>query len=326
MGHDRTRRCGVASDDGTNAFIATGNSYGVTNTWSGGEAIVKFSPGPVFSALAKDYWAPTNWYSLDTNDLDLGSSGPLIVDVPGATPSQLLVALGKDSNAYLLNRTNLGGVVQPLSQTRVSSNKVQQAAATFRTALGTGVALTGVTNLIAFRISAANPPVAIAIWTNNEFGKSSPFVTSTDGSNNVVVWAIGAEGDQRLRGFNADTGAAIFGGGGTNELMAGTRRFITGIAARGKIYVAGDNRIYAFTVPVPPIVLNSAKILGDGTFQFAFTNTPGLGFTVYSSTNLLVPYTNWTRLNMVPEISAGQFQFTESAPLNGQRFYRVTYP
>src|SRR5438128_9385655 len=50
---------GVASD-GTTPFIATGNTFSVS-VWGGGEAIIRFQPGPVFSNLSRDYWAPTNW-------------------------------------------------------------------------------------------------------------------------------------------------------------------------------------------------------------------------------------------------------------------------
>ena len=55
----------------------------------------------------------------------------------------------------------------------------------------------------------------------SQSGRGSPFVTSTDGINNVIVWVVGAEGDQRLHGYNGDTGAVIYGGGGANELMTG---------------------------------------------------------------------------------------------------------
>ena len=41
----------------------------------------------------------------------------------------------------------------------------------------------------------------------------------------------------------------VYNGGGANELMAGTQRFNTAIAARGRIYVATDNKVYAFNVP-----------------------------------------------------------------------------
>jgi hypothetical protein len=38
-------------------------------------------------------------------------------------------------------------------------------------------------------------------------------------------------------------------GGGPNELMANTRKWNTGIVARGRIYFAADNKVYAFAVP-----------------------------------------------------------------------------
>jgi hypothetical protein len=317
---------GVASD-GTNAFIATGNTFGAS-TWSGGEAIIRFQSGPVFSGLTNDYWAPTNWPTLDANDTDLGGSGALIVDVPGASPSNLVVSLGKDGNAYVLNRTNLGGVSLPLAQAHISKSTIIQAAATYRTSLGTYVVCcANSTNLIAFRINPTSPPTITGVWTNKENGRGSPFVTTTDGTNNVVVWGIGSEGDQRLHGFNGDTGAVIYNGGGANELMAGTRRFNTAIAARGRIYVANDNKVYAFTVPVSPIVLTNPAVLSGGTFQFGFTNVPGMSFTAYGTTNLTLKFTNWTWLGSVPEILSGQFQFSDSSEATNQlRFYRVTSP
>ena len=38
-------------------------------------------------------------------------------------------------------------------------------------------------------------------------------------------------------------------GGGTNELMTGTRQWNTGIVACGRIYFAADNKVYAFRLP-----------------------------------------------------------------------------
>ena len=143
-----------------------------------------------------------------------------------------------------------------------------------------------------------------------------------------MVWGIGAEGDQKLHGFDPDTGAQIFSGGGPNELMAGTRRFNTGIAARGRIYVANDNKVYAFTVPVAPVVLTNVAILANGSFQLGFTSTPGIGFTALSSTNLSEPYINWTPLGAASEIAPGQFQFTDPQTItnNQERFYRIRTP
>ena len=249
---------GVASD-GKNPFVATGNTFNPP-TWGGGEAVIRFQPGPIFSGDPSDYWVPTNWQDLDTFDNDLGSSGALLVDVPGATPSHLVVAFGKDRNAYLVNRDNLGGIRQPVASAPVGPSSIIQAAATYRTNQGTYVALRDWSNLLtAFRITETNPPTIISGWNvdRGDGGCGSPFVTSTDGSNNMIVWVVGTRpshgtgGDQRLHGYDGNTGALVYDGGGPNELMAGTHNHsTTGIVARGRIYVAGDNRVYAFEVPV----------------------------------------------------------------------------
>ena len=188
---------GVASD-GTNPFVVTGNTF-TGNTWGGGEAVIRLQPGPIFSGSPTDYWVPTNWKNLDDGDTDLGGSGPIIVDVPGATPSALVVALGKDGNAYLLNRDNLGGISAPVAQSHVGSGSIIQAAATYQTAIGTYVVFRASSSTTtAFRITATNPPTIASGWNVTGSGRSSPFVTSTDGTNNVIVWVVGAEGDQKL--------------------------------------------------------------------------------------------------------------------------------
>jgi outer membrane protein assembly factor BamB len=318
---------GVATD-GTNPFIATGNTFGAS-AWSGGEAIIRFQSGPVFSGQTGDYWAPTNWIALDNGDTDLGGSGPLLVDVPGATPSQLVVSLGKDGNAYLLDRSDLGGVSVPRAQAHVANGPIIQSAASYRTALGTYVAFTSSSSqLSAFRITPSSPPTITSVWTASAGGRGSPFATSADGTNGAVVWVAGAEGDQKLHGFDGDTGAVLFAGGGPNELMMGTRRFNTGIAARGRIYIANDNRVYAFKLPtsVPPIQLTNTTLL-PGLIQFGFTNLPGLSFTAVASTNLSTPSQEWTQVGTVPEVAAGQYQFKDTLLTNAPaRFYQVKSP
>ncbi len=242
---------GGVANDGKTPFVTTGNTYNPP-VWGGGEAVIRFQPGPIFSGDPSDYWVPPNWLTLDTQDKDLGSCGPLLVDVPGATPSHLVVALGKDGNAYLLNRDNLGGITVPIASSHVSNGSIIQAAVTYQTKQGTYVAFrANSTTLSAFRITATDPPGIVNAWSVAQPGRASPFVTSTDGVDDVVVWVVGADvgGDQRLHGFDGDTGNPIYAGGGPNELLNGSRRFNTGIAVHGRIYLANDNRVYAFTLP-----------------------------------------------------------------------------
>jgi hypothetical protein len=243
---------GIASD-GTNLFVVTGNAPGGTTPWGGSEAVIRLQPGPVFSGSTTDFWAPTNWQSLDSGDVDLGGSNAIILDVPGATPSALVLAIGKDRNGYLLDRANLGGISAPVAQGVVSAGQVINSAATYRTSQGTFVVLRPPNGtLTAFKITATSPPTIATGWTVTSSGRTSPFVTSTDGTSNPIVWAYGNGTNQRLFGYNGETGAVVFNGGGANDTISGTRTFNTGIAARGRIYIAGDNKVYAFSVPTGP--------------------------------------------------------------------------
>ena len=243
------------STDGVSLFAATGNTFDAS-PWADGEAVFRFAP--VAPLLPADAFYPSNWQALDSGDLDLGGSGALLVHVPGATPADLAVALGKDGKAYLLDRAHLGGAGGQVSSATVSRDEIITAPAAYATASGSWLVFHGAPagscagDLTALRLSAAAPPVARFAWCAAQNGAGSPIVTSTgtsgDGRSETLVWAVGSEGDNRLRAFDGETGAVVFAGGGAAEAMGRVRRFQSPIVAGGRLYVAGDGRVYAFTV------------------------------------------------------------------------------
>src|ERR1700674_1576995 len=252
---------GVATD-GQSVFVATGNTFSAS-TWMGGEAIIRLGPGTKFDGNPADYFTPSNWRKLDAGDVDLGGSGPVLIDVPGATPSQLVVAMGKNGVAYLLDRNHLGGVGkgngirgEGVQSKRVATDRIINAAAAYRTASGTFVTFetrgtgTGCPgrsgNLVALRIGAATPPTIDVAWCADNGGRGSPIVTTTDGSSEPVVWAVGSESSNRLHAFNGVTGQVLFAGGGQDERMTLVRRFQTPIVVNGRVFVAADEKLYAF--------------------------------------------------------------------------------
>ena len=109
---------GVASD-GTNMFVITGNTFNTGGNWMGGEAIIRLQAGPVFTGQPTDYWAPTNWFRSITATPTLAASARCSSTCQELIPSQLVLAKAKDSNAYLLNRNNLGGITPPVAQLSV---------------------------------------------------------------------------------------------------------------------------------------------------------------------------------------------------------------
>jgi len=252
---------GGLSTDGSSIFVATGNTFGA-NTWMGGEAIIRLGAAASFSGSTSDFFTPSNWTGLDDFDVDVGGSGPVLVDVPGATPSQLAVALGKNGVAYLLDRNSLGGVGkgdgftgEGVQSKKVSSGAIINAAAAYTAPSGTYVVLRGsgigcpgtAGDLVALRIGASNPPTINVAWCANNQGAGSPMVTTTDGSSQPVVWTVGSEASNRLHAFNGETGEVIYSGGGQAEQMTNVRRFQTPIEVNGRIFVAADNALYAFT-------------------------------------------------------------------------------
>jgi hypothetical protein len=270
---------GVASD-GTNMFVITGNTFSTGGVWMGGEAIIRLQAGPVFSGQTTDYWAPTNWFNLDNGDTDLGGVSAMLIDVPGANPSQLVLATGKDGNAYLLNRNNLGGIAAPVAQLSVGGGLLGQSSATYTTSQGTYfVFRSGGSTLKAYKITPTSPPTIVSAWSVSQSGQGSPWVTTTDGTNNAIVWVVGAQGDGKLYGYNGDTGAVIYAG---TDVMTGTRKWNSGMVARGSIYVANDNKVYAFRVPAgtpTPTPTATATATATPTATATATATPTVAAT-----------------------------------------------
>jgi len=250
---------GLASD-GVSVFAATGNTFGA-GTWSHGEAVLRLQAGAVFSGSTADFFTPSNWKALDNGDVDVGGTGPLLVDLPGGVPSRLVVAFGKNGVAYVVDRSNLGGMGvgdgttgEGVTSARVASGAIINAAAAYTTSQGTyvvargaGLACATAGDLVAIRISATTPPQISTAWCARHNGRGSPMVTTTDGHTEAIVWAVGAESSNRLTGFDGDTGQVVFAGGGAAESMSNVRRFSTPIAAKGRIFVASDTAVYAFT-------------------------------------------------------------------------------
>ena len=87
----------------------------------------------------------------------------MLIDVPGATPSQLVLALGKDGNAYLLNRNNLGGIAAPVASLSVDGTIRGQSSATYHTSQGTYFVFRAASNqLKAYKVTATSPPTIVS--------------------------------------------------------------------------------------------------------------------------------------------------------------------
>ena len=247
---------GLSAADGS-LFFATGNTKGV-HDWQDGEGAFRVDIDLAHSTSPQDVFVPPNWKELDQDDLDLGGVTPLPLTLPGNT-MKLLMALGKDGNAYLLDRTHLGGIGGALAVYRAAEGIIITAAAAYpvggevqviyqanRVVCPDGRSVSGLGSLT---VTAQSGKHLRSAWCARLDGGGAPIVTTSDGSSDPIVWVVGAQGDDRLHGYRGDTGQEIYSGSGSDDRLKGLRHLATILAAAGRFYVAGDGRIYAFTLP-----------------------------------------------------------------------------
>jgi len=103
---------GLAADSEANIYLSTGNGH-----WDGlqswGQSVLRLATEGGLSVA--DYFTPAEWNPLNANDTDVGSSGPTLI-----RGTNLLYAIGKEGELFLLDKTNLGKVAPLNSQIKQS--------------------------------------------------------------------------------------------------------------------------------------------------------------------------------------------------------------
>ncbi len=235
---------GVVSD-GKSLFVATGNT-GFAKEWGDGEAVLRFAPDLARPVASRDYFAPSNWKDLDDHDLDLGGTAPIPLDVPSAKGvKKLILAIGKDGDAYLMDRDNLGGIGGELANAHITEMRAIASPAVWSAGGGVLVALEvdGANcppdapgkGLLVLKIRADPAPAIDTLWCNKVVSVAgAPIVTTTDGRSDPIVFALGSQGEGRLYAYRSDTGELL----APPQRLTGTIKFQTLIAADGRLYVA----------------------------------------------------------------------------------------
>jgi hypothetical protein len=252
----------VATDGVSSVFAVTGNT-GSATSWAGGEALLRFTQGPVFSGNTSDYFTPSNWQMLDSSDADLGSSSPILFDVPGATPSTLAQVGGKFGVLHIVNRAALGGKASGDGMTgegvvsmRVTTGQLKGTQASYASAAGRYVVVRSTDaeisvcpggtsgDLLALQVTATNPPTLVPRWCASSGGSGSLMATTSDGTSDALVWNVSSGGANVLQAFDGDTGALVFKG--SAGLTGGIAQWATPIVAKGRFYVGGHGTVFAY--------------------------------------------------------------------------------
>ena len=269
---------GLAADANYIYFLAGNGTFDTTLTPSGfptnqnfGNAFIKLSTaGNVLTPI--DYFATFNTPSENSQDLDLGSGGALVLpdmlDAQGLT-RQLAVGAGKDQNLYLVDRSNMGKF------NAGNDNAIYQK---LGGALPGGVwAMPAYFNGTLYYGSVGNPLKAFPFQSARLSTSSSqspgsfayPGTTpgvSANGTANAIVWAAENSNPAVLHAYAA-TNLAIElynsrqAANGRDNFGAGNK-FITPTIADGQVYVGTTTGVGVFGLlnqsgPAPTIALSS---------------------------------------------------------------------
>lgn len=258
----------VATDSGGGAVWGSGNGLPVDATgdiW----AATGNSPGPPFEdqesvvrlgpelGQPRDQWAPANWQFLDSGDIDLGSSEPVLL------PNGLVFAIGKEGVGYLLSASHLGGTGgAPVFQASVCGGS-----------FGGGIENGGVIyvtcsdGIHALSLNPQTQTFAPLDGWNAPSGAIGPPIFAGG-----RVWSAGWQ-DGTLYGLDPRTGDASFS---TN--LGSFDHFATPAAGGGRLFVANDDRVTALRIAAtpgtgkpPPVVrpparpaISGARLTGSG--------------------------------------------------------------
>jgi hypothetical protein len=247
---------GMASD-GNGVIAVTSNRNGGGGAHQDSEEVVRITGMATLTRSNANLFYPSNWAHLDGNDLDFGSSSPVIVQAGGTS---YVAALTKNGELYLLNAANLGGtdpgnLVPPGG----AELKVAQDGMSVRTAPAAYTSDTGAhvtfnangaegcpagagTSIMSVLLTGASPPVPKVAWCAGTSSQTSPIVTTSDGKNDALVWFVNGSS---LVALDGDTGAVVVTATGQ---CSNVRQWTSPIAVKGRIVAGGDGSLCSWSV------------------------------------------------------------------------------
>ena len=251
---------GLAADVNGDVFAVTGN--GTFDAAVGGidygDSVLKFIPSN--GMVVADYFTPFNQLALTNEDWDLGGGAPILLpDQPGTYP-HVILAGGKGSTLYEINRDSLGGFNSTANQILLTVPTILGSAEE-----GAGNRAAGPTywqGQVYYAGSGANP---MQFSLQNSLISTVPIVQSSkrflypggspavsaNASTNGIVWAVETDqfyvnGAAVLRAFDAaNISRELYDSGqnATRDAAGPAVKFVVPTVANGKVYVGTQTEL-----------------------------------------------------------------------------------
>jgi hypothetical protein len=278
-----------AADSNGNIYIMTGNGSfdGLTNF---GESMVKLNG----NLAVQDYATPANWSTLNSEDRDFGSGGPVLL------PTHYAAGMGKDGNLYLADVNDMGHlgnfaqVVPAQSEgDTVGSSPVywQGPSLQYIFALHSQ----SPTKSFSFTGTKINTtPLGTAAFTQSD--RCGGISLSANGTNNGILWEISS--DSNLRAYDAVNFPKVLWTGSVGAYV----KMACPTIANGKVYVG-----------------TSANLGVWGLTNFLYLQAGGPNPVLNWGTGTLVEATNLSG----PWVTNPAVSPYTVEPTNTQQFYRL---
>ncbi len=286
-----------AIDPAGNVYFETGNG-----DWDGvnelSDSVAKFSVSTSGISLL-DWFTPSDQAYLDANDLDLGSTGPLLIP-----NTNLLVASAKESILYLFNTGNLGHETPtdsgPLQQLSVNGGEMKGGVVYWDSPQGPLVYVQADKDVLrSFILNTSNPSLSPFATGSIKSPGAPGGVLSISANGNIdgtgLVWAMNATSQDDdhglaagiLRAYNASTLQELW----DTEMVPSRDRlgtlvkYVPPIVVNGRVYAATSSsglRVYGLlSGPVPDFGLNvnsTQTVTPGAAASYTVGVTPANGF------------------------------------------------
>ena len=290
-------------DAAGNIYISTGNGDFTADQGgaSYGDTALKVAPD---GHTVLDWFTPFNQQYLTSNDLDLGSTGMLLLpDQPGPHPHEAIFG-GKEGRLYLVDRDMMGhynpagdtGVVQEIMVKQVVN--------------GSGLFMTPVYYNNQVYVSSMEGSISSFSLTNGRLSDTPVGVTtakygfpgaamtvSGNGGAGGIVWVVPfTASNGALRAYDAnDLTRVLYDSGqvGPRDAMSGTVKFNPPTVVNGRVFVGMRDGVTAFGVlsgasalpPMPTALTATTNGIGRVDLAWLEPTFPAVSIKIERSTD-----------------------------------------
>jgi hypothetical protein len=249
---------GLAADSAGDIYFMTGNGTFDANLPGGrdyGDSIAKISP----SGAVLDYFTPHDQMNMNSNDIDLGSGGPLLLPDQSGPYTHLLVTAGKGGTIYVVNRDNMGAYNKdndnqiPQALTNVIPGGTSTSGNYKAPVYFAGSVYFGATDdpIRALQLSGGSLSMATQSPEGFRFPGAAISISASGGVNGVL-WAMLHTDDQQpgiLYAYDASNlGNELYNSSqsGSRDTLDSTVKFAPPVVVNGKVFVATTSELAVY--------------------------------------------------------------------------------